>query len=498
MQPDPAVFLPAIRRAILREDLFGDALKEGLSPILMYRAGEGLAQLALRYGELPGMIRVLRSAQRSILRRAMALLEADGLPLPERVAAALAVPAPRGSAGEDDVRGYELLVEGISAAISALSSHTDQTRSRVTKVRRLCISASRLESQMRTAYKSALERLKAQIGAGARPASAAVAAPDEANLTAILREHFPQFTRIEARNVRRIPGVNAQEIYFFDLMNHPDWEGPMVLRRASGYNPTRACIADEFDLLNYLNGHGLPVPAVLLVERNPTRMGGVFLMMRRLPGSAQAPETIAGHGTTIALRMAEVLAKIHQVDASELAGPHRDDGQPVRRRMGDLIDRFYSRWQAERIEGSLALESAFAWMRANIECLEGTVSLVHGDCNFRNILLDQGRVSAVLDWELAHLGSAAEDLSYIRPDAEKLVPWADFLAAYIAAGGKQPSEQALRYFKVWTNVWRTSMAACVYGSYIRREHDNFIFATVAFNEYYTTLDDLCVFMVEEA
>src|SRR5271154_2175804 len=98
MQPDPSVFLPAIRRAILREDLFGDALKEGLSPILMQRAGEGLAQLALRHGELPGMIRELRSSQRSILRRAIALLKAHGLPLPERVAAAVAASATRASA----------------------------------------------------------------------------------------------------------------------------------------------------------------------------------------------------------------------------------------------------------------------------------------------------------------------------------------------------------------------------------------------------------------
>jgi aminoglycoside phosphotransferase (APT) family kinase protein len=496
MQPDPSVFLPAIRRAILREDLFGDALKEGLSPILMHRAGEGLAQLALRHGELPGMIRALRSPQRSILRRAIALLKSSGLPLPEKVAAALAVPAPRGSAGEDDVRGYELLVEGIVAAISALSSNADKTGSSDRNLRRLCISASRLESQMRTAYKSALARLKANIDTGTRPASSAAVLPDDANLTAVLRAHFPELPDIEARDVRRIPGVNAQEIYFFELVNHPKWGGPMVLRRASGYNPTRASMADEFDLLNYLHEQGLPVPAVLLVERDPAVLGGVFLMMKRLPGSTRTPEVLADRGRTIALAMAEVLAKLHRLDVRELAGAHRDDGQSIRRRMQALIDRFYRRWQAERIEGSLALESAFAWMRANIGCLEGTVSLVHGDCNLRNILLDEARVSALLDWELAHLGSAVEDLSYIRPDIEKLLPWPDFVAAYIAAGGAPPSEEALRYFKVWTNVWRTSMAACIYGGYIRGEHNNFIFATVAFNEYYTTLDDLCAFMID--
>jgi len=495
MQPDPSVFLPAIRHAILREDLFGDALKEGLSPILMHRAGEGLAQLALRHGELPGMIRKLRSPQRAILRRAIAMLKASGLPLPEKVTAAVAVPAPRGSAGEDDVRGYERLVEGIAAAISALSSHADRTGSIDANLGRLCISASRLESQMRSAYKSALARLKADIGTGTRPASSAAVLPSDANLTAILRAHFPELPNIEVRDVRRIPGVNAQEIYFFELLNHPKWAGPMVLRRASGYNPTRASMADEFDLLNHLHEQGLPVPEVLLVERDPAVLGGVFLMMRRIPGSTATPEGLGNRGKTIALAMAEMLAKLHRVDVRKLAGAHRDDGQSIRLRMHTLIDRYYRRWQAERIEGSLALESAFAWMRANIGCLEGTVSLVHGDCNLRNILIDGSRVSAVLDWELAHPGSAAEDLAYIRPDIEKLLPWPEFLAAYIAAGGAPPSDEALRYFEVWPNVWRTSMAACIYGGYMRGEHNNFIFATVAFNEYYTTLDDLCAFMI---
>jgi len=498
MQPDPLVFLPAIRHEVLRNDLFDGALKAGLSPILMHRAGEGLAQLALRQGELPGIVRRLRPSQRSLLRRATALLEASGLQPPEQTAKSLKYPSPRGRAGEEDIRGYEFLVDGIAAGIAALSAHERHSGVQVKELTKLCKSASRLEAQMRSAYKSSLLRLKAHIDTGSHTVSAPAIEPNDGNLTAILRERFPDFPNVEARHVRRLPGVNAQEIYFFDMANHPHWQGPMVLRRASGYNPTGASMVDEFDLLNYLHGHGLPVPAVLLAERDPTRLGGVFLIMKRLPGAAQAPEALGDAGKGLAVAMAGVLAKIHQVDARELAGPHRDDGQSLRRRMESLIDKFYLRWQAERIEGSLALESAFSWMRANVACLEGGVSLVHGDCNFRNILIDGQRISAMLDWELAHPGHAAEDLAYIRPDIEKLMPWGEFLAAYIAAGGHPVSEQALRYFKVWANLWRTSMAACVYGGYVRGKHGNFIFATVAFHEYYTTLDDLCAFMVDEA
>ena len=166
--------------------------------------------------------------------------------------------------------------------------------------------------------------------------------------------------------------------------------------------------------------------------------------------------------------------------------------------MRSLIERFYSRWQAERVDGSMVLESGFAWLRSNAALLDDRVSIVHGDCNLRNVLVDNGRVSALLDWELAHAGHAAEDLAYIRPDVEAIMPWGEFLDAYAAAGGRPVSARALRYFDVWRDVWRTSMAACIYGAFIRGEHHSFIFGTVAFNEYYATLDTLASYMVNHA
>jgi aminoglycoside phosphotransferase (APT) family kinase protein len=271
-----------------------------------------------------------------------------------------------------------------------------------------------------------------------------------------------------------------------------------VLRRASAYNPTQASLADEFDLLNTLHAQGLPVAKVLMAERDVSKLGSGFIIMQRLPGKPQTIASIGEHGPAIMRQMAAILARIHSVDAKTLSAPHRDSGKGVVPVMQGLIDRFYSRWLRERVDGSMALESAFTWLRMNAAALDDRVSLVHGDCNLRNILIDGGRVSAVLDWELSHAGHSAEDLAYIRPDVEAIMPWGDFLAAYIAAGGKPASEQSLRYFSIWRDVWRTSMAACIYGAFIRGEHRNFIFGTVSFHEYYTTLDTLVSFMAREA
>ena len=62
-------------------------------------------------------------------------------------------------------------------------------------------------------------------------------------------------------------------------------------------------------------------------------------------------------------------------------------------------------------------------------------ALVHGDYNFHNLLFDGDRLSAVLDWELSHVGHPAEDLGYIKQTAEQSVAWEDFMAAYRDEGG---------------------------------------------------------------
>jgi len=60
----------------------------------------------------------------------------------------------------------------------------------------------------------------------------------------------------------------------------------------------------------------------------------------------------------------------------------------------------------------------------------------------------------VLDWEAAHLGNPAEELAYLRPSIEPVLPWEDFLQRYTAAGGTAPDPAAMRFFDVWSHVWR--------------------------------------------
>jgi hypothetical protein len=61
--------------------------------------------------------------------------------------------------------------------------------------------------------------------------------------------------------------------------------------------------------------------------------------------------------------------------------------------------------------------------------------VLHGDIGFHNVLVDNGRITGILDWELARFGHPAEDLGYCRTTVSRMMAYDDFRQAYEAAGG---------------------------------------------------------------
>ncbi|MFD2396585.1 phosphotransferase [Prauserella oleivorans] len=94
------------------------------------------------------------------------------------------------------------------------------------------------------------------------------------------------------------------------------------------------------------------------------------------------------------------------------------------------------------------------WLRAHAPADVRDPVLVHGDFGLHNLLLDGTKLTAVLDWERAHLGHPAEDLTYLRPSIEPVLGWEGFLEAYQAAGGKPPDADRLTFYTVWHDIWR--------------------------------------------
>ncbi|MET0987536.1 MAG: phosphotransferase, partial [Steroidobacteraceae bacterium] len=286
MQPDPSVFIPAMRRELLSPDLLGRSLAEGIAPIIVQRMAETLAQLTLRHTRLPQILREELAGRTALLKR----IKEECPDLEPSVTSAVEYAVRVGSQppGQSDVQAYEAWSAAISDCIRELSQRRKGSPQLATLLADVRREGSRFDLHLRTRYKQELEFLRQEIKAPQGASS--IPQPTDAELTAVLRSHFPNVPGIAARDVRRLPGVNSKETFFFELMNHPQWPAGMVLRREPIFNPTRTFVADEINLVNELQRQGLPVPRALTADRQGRGIGSGFIIVERLPGAPRIAE----------------------------------------------------------------------------------------------------------------------------------------------------------------------------------------------------------------
>ena len=226
----------------------------------------------------------------------------------------------------------------------------------------------------------------------------------------------------------------------------------IVLRQVPAGRRARS-LGPEFRVVQAVHAAGLPVPEPLWIEPGDNILGGAFFVTRRARGDNVGDVWGAdGASKEICLGIASVYARLHQLETAGLAAPVSPRGTP-----GELHEMIS--WQentlAKRgIPTDPVLQAVLAWLRGHVPGAPSRRSLIHGDAAFSNLLVQDGTITAVLDWEAAHLGNPAEELAYLRPSIEPVLPWEDFLLRYTASGGTAPDPAAMRFFDVWSHVWR--------------------------------------------
>lgn len=490
MQPDPSVYLRALRREALSVELFGAGLQSGASRVIMQRSAEVLAHLIVRREHLPVMLRKRLPEQRAALHAIETRLRERGVAAPTSLTRALAqAHAADAEPSETDVANYDRTVEGLADGMRAMRERCNSSPEDITFVSELCRTLAQSELMLREEITLRLTATRQDVSNDAEPA-AALPPPTKDALSTFLRARLANHTALKVENVQRLVGDNSKDIFFFDLDGAGDLNGSYVMRREPAYNVTRACLAREEPLLRYLREAGLPVPRVLLGEDDPRHFGGGFIVTEKLPGAPRGTPQLGDRGVEIVRQLASILARIHSVDILPGLPQLADAGTSTRQRVLAKVNAMYRRWIAERSEDALAIESAYQWLVTHAEELDDTAVLSHGDFSLRNVLLDGDRISAILDWELCCVSHPGEDLAYIRPWVIPVMPWPEFMAIYREQSRRDVSSFALFYFSVWTKFWNAVIGASVYSGYHLNKHRNFVFASVACVEYFDNLETL--------
>lgn len=157
----------------------------------------------------------------------------------------------------------------------------------------------------------------------------------------------------------------------------------------------------------------------------------------------------------IANDMVENLARLHTFSHERLpAGTVPELG------FLDVVDRWSGIYEQRRLIRDPVTEEAVHWLRERVPA-DTQTGVVHGDYRVGNTLVEGGRITAILDWEIAYVGDVRFDLGYLalqrlagkhlRPATPLLNAFAEadwFFDRYAELTGRPVDREVVRTFSV--------------------------------------------------
>jgi aminoglycoside phosphotransferase (APT) family kinase protein len=281
----------------------------------------------------------------------------------------------------------------------------------------------------------------------------------------------------------------VKQTALFRLAPNKDLPSRLVLRRDLALSITGTTVVDEFPIIDRVFKLGLPVPQPILVEADRALLDGAFMIMVEIESATPAGTYFAEErklqprlmGPSFGKEVAALLAQLHR-------GTAHASGTAVD--FNEQLKQHYNDWCAiDSPPLSLTMDLSYAWLLSHPLPPDRPQALVHGDIGSHNMMVRDGHLVSLLDWELAHEGDPAEDLAQCRmmllPDT---MPWPDFKREYLAAGGDPLAcdDRAVAYYCIWTYLKHGLMNSTLRNVYLRGERDDMVAAIVA-GHYYVRL-----------
>jgi aminoglycoside phosphotransferase (APT) family kinase protein len=188
-----------------------------------------------------------------------------------------------------------------------------------------------------------------------------------------------------------------------------------AIRAEVGGGLTGTPLATEYNIYFDLQSVDVATPNVFGMQNSPTNdFGGQYFVMDYLEGSA--PNLWRADAHEPLLKSWEDDKQIARDFVNNLALIHLIPTNKIPRSLENMeFSQLVLKWQRTYEESRLArdpiIEEAFVWLKENPP-KPGRQGLVHGDYRMGNVLISGGRVTAILDWELAHIGDVNYDLGY--------------------------------------------------------------------------------------
>jgi aminoglycoside phosphotransferase (APT) family kinase protein len=276
----------------------------------------------------------------------------------------------------------------------------------------------------------------------------------------------------------RIPGGASRETYRFDAVSEGKRHA-LILRR----EPTAGLIdtETETEFRAYQSAAGVvPVPRAVALEADGAELGRPFFITERVENGVVAGSferaPFGEHGAAIGAEFFTALGRLAAFDpagsplAEHVPAPAPDECWRI------ALDYWEGVLDADQLAPLPLVRAAIRRLRAAPPPPAQAVRIVHGDYRSGNVMHDgAGRMLAMFDWEMAHLGDPLEDLGWaLDPIWEHfepglacgMLPRADAIGAWEAASGMTVDPAAMRWWSLFNSVKGRAIWTSAYKEFV--------------------------------
>lgn len=292
-----------------------------------------------------------------------------------------------------------------------------------------------------------------------------------ATLTGYLQKRFPQRSDVTVSDLEFLAGgMSKQTIKVTTLENGQ--KAAFVIRKDLPISPSMMSVSDEYPMLEALHAAGrLPVAETLWHEPDAKYFGTPVIAVALVHGSNDLSPALGDPvlARQFATELACAMATLHTMPPQQTtAGPLV--ARQAKEHVISEVRRWYDEMSRWKLGPEPVLESVFAWLLNNIPEPTAPSAMIHGDIGFHNMLMNEGRLAALLDWEYAHIGDPSEDVVYSRFFVEQMIGWREFIEIYVEHGGVAPTPEQEQFYAVWQSA--RNAAGCLKNEsiFLTRDH----------------------------
>jgi aminoglycoside phosphotransferase (APT) family kinase protein len=297
------------------------------------------------------------------------------------------------------------------------------------------------------------------------------------SVTATLQSFFDrQRPGSSVCDLRRMGGGASKEQFVFSLVNADTTTERLVLRMDPLAAISETDRKREFQILEAMQGF-VPAPRPMWLDVDGSLFGQPSIIMAFVDGVTKPSDSslkVSGLGTNlgdmlrsaIAPQFLDCLVRVHGFDwrnahLSSFVPPDQHPQQAAQW----AVNYWRAMWDIDCVEERPIFALAYRWLLDNMPSCDEFV-LTHGDYRTGNYLFDEtdGRITAILDWELTRLGDFHEDLAWImmkvfgtfekgRFRASDLFEPDALVSAYERRSGRTVNRATLHYYAVLSS-WK--------------------------------------------